>query len=1466
MTANNSYSALDGFHPLIRRWFRERFGVPTPVQTAAWPLIASGSHVLVTAPTGSGKTLAAFLWSIDRMVSGAWSGGGTRVLYVSPLRALNNDIRRNLIAPIEELGALFAAENEPFPSIQVLTRSGDTPADERRRMLRRPPEILITTPESLNILLTSKSGRHSLTGIAAVILDEIHAVAGTKRGTHLITAVERLVPLAGEFQRIALSATVRPLETVAAFIGGYRLIGEGPSGCYEPRDVVIADPESRKSFDIRVSFPDNARELMDNGSWWPALVADFKKIVADNRSTLFFANSRRTAEKLARLINENEPFPLAYSHHGSLSRELRMEVEQRLKDGGLRAIVATSSLELGIDIGDLDCVVLVQTPFAISSAVQRIGRAGHGVGRTSRGLLYPTHGRDFLSAAVTARAVMDRDIEPVRPVEGALDVLAQTLLSMCCAEEWDIDRLYATIRSAWPYRALVRRHFDLVLEMLAGRYADTRLRELSPRVSIDRIDSTVRARPGSPMLVYLSGGTIPDRGYFDLRVQDTRAHIGELDEEFVWERRVGESFALGPQVWRIQRITHNDVEVVPVGATPGIIPFWRAEEQHRDFHFAEKILLFLEEAEERIDDDGFVDELAGRFFMEPAAAQELVGFLARQRTGTGAALPHRRHLLIEHFDDPLNTSARKQVLLHTMWGGRINQPLAHALAHAWEERFGHQLEVTANNECVMLLLPHAFSKRDLIDLLPVEGIEGLLRGRLEKTGFFGARFRENAGRALLLPRGGFGKRLPLWLNRLRSKKLLDTVMNFEDFPILLETWRTCLCDEFDIATLKSLLTEVREGEISVSEVKTTQASPFAEGLIWRQTNTYMYRDDTPDSQSRSRLGDDLLREVASSPGLRPELPQNLIHELEAKLRRTAPGYAPATPHDMLDWLKERLVVPAFEWDELLAAAARDHGLDPIHAEGSIRKKIRRFTMPGASLESVCALETLPLASTLSGGMAVPAEAADSLPEESEARAADLLSQWLSFYGPVRASFVEDVLGLSTERLEPLLADLSGERRVVIGRFTAGGAAAEICDQDNLERLLRMLRRSRRPLFRALPIERLQLFLAAWQGLAEKGSGIEAMQNRLDQLFGRPAPAAAWEEYILPSRLDPYYTSWLDSLMQTSDLDWTGCGAKKISFCFSGEREFFFRAPRDLEEALAVIPSRRGRYQFMECARHSGIPTDELTDRLWELAWKGMAANDGFHVVRSGAMHAFSPYTRESDDPRGTLATFHRWQSTRPMAGNWFIVPEAGGGRDELEEEELRRDRVRTLLRRYGVLFRELLEREPPLLRWGELFRTLRLMELSGEILTGQFFEGVPGLQFASHEAFAAINRELPDDAVCWMNAADPASLCGVKLEALRGTLPPRMASTSLVYHGSRVVLVARKNGAALEINAPPDSPHLHRYLHLFKALLGRQFNAPHSVRVETINGSPAASSEYAPALKDFGFVVNYRGLELRKRY
>ncbi len=781
-------TAFDQFHPLVAEWFRERIGQPTDVQRQAWPKIALGEHLLIAAPTGSGKTLTAFLWALNQLITGRWPNGKTSVLYVSPLRALNYDIQRNLLRPLDELGEIFITAGEGFPQIRALTRTGDTSQPDRRQMLRHPPEILITTPESLNLLLSSKGGRSTLTHISTVILDEIHAVFDTKRGTYLMTAVDRLVRLSGEFQRIVLSATIHPIETVAEFVGGFRMSGDSGDHSYVPRPVTMIRSDARKQYHLRISFPQGAAARDQWGSVWDPLVEELRKIIRRNRSTLVFVNSRRFCEMLTLMINEGEKEPIAYAHHGSLSLEIRAEVERRLKAGALRAIVATHSLELGIDIGALDEVVLVQSPFSISSAIQRVGRAGHQVGQASRGILFPTHPKDLLEAAVLAPAILNQDIESAKTPLCPLDVLAQVIVSMVGVETWDADILYAQLKMSYPYRNLSREQFDLVLKMLAGRYAHRMIRELKPLVSIDGLDHTVRARRGALQTLYLSGGVIPDRGYFHLRHQETNARIGELDEEFVWEATVGDTFSLGTQNWRIERITHNDVFVLPGSPKEAAAPFWKGEENGRDFHFSERIGRFLEEADGLLDDPDFLRSLQEKHCMDAKAAESLIDFLKRQREATGSRLPHRHHLVVEFVST--GPGGTPQAVIHTMWGGLVNRPLAMALGAAWQERFGYRPEIYLSNDCIVAQLPHEISAEELLSLVDSSNVETLLRKRLEGSGFFGARFRECAGRALLLPKRRFNQRMPLWLSRLRSQKLLDAVRNFEDFPILLEAWRT----------------------------------------------------------------------------------------------------------------------------------------------------------------------------------------------------------------------------------------------------------------------------------------------------------------------------------------------------------------------------------------------------------------------------------------------------------------------------------------------------------------------------------------------------------------------------------------------------------------------------------------------------------------------------------------------------
>ena len=1536
-SAAGSDEALAVFHPLVARWFGERLGTPTEVQSGSWPRIAAGDHVLITAPTGSGKTLTAFLWALNQLLTGAWSGGRVRVLYVSPLRALNNDIQRNLLGPLGELERVFADAGQTAQPVRVLTRSGDTPPGERQRMARHPPEVLITTPESLNILLTSQGGRALLGDLVSVVLDEIHAVASSKRGTHLMTAVERLTLLSGELQRIALSATVKPLERVARLVGGYRhqprAAGAEPG--YEARRVSIVEATTPKHYDLRVLHPAPATGEPSSatlppgatgGSVWDPLVGDLRTRIKKRRSTLVFANSRRVTEKLTRLLNEEEGRDLAYSHHGSLAREIRAVVEERLKEGRLAAIVATNSLELGIDIGSLDEVVLVQTPPTVASAVQRIGRAGHGVGEVSHGRLYPLFARDYLSAAVVARSVLDQDIEEVRPISGALDVLAQIILSMVATVSWEIDDLYDFIRTSYPYRELTRREFDLVLEMLAGRYADSRVRELKPRISIDRVAGTVVGRRGAARLVYLSGGTIPDRGYYHLRLEQSMAKIGELDEEFVWERSIGDTFTLGAQSWRIRSITHNDVLVSPAHRSSAMAPFWRAEERDRSFHLSAKIGRFLEQAEGFLASPGGAEklarELSAHYCLDPAAAAELVGLLERQRSATGCALPHRHHLVLEEATGTTSPEQRQQVILHTFWGGQVNRPLALALAVAGEEELGFPVTIEHDNDSLMISLPQDVEARRLLELVRPERLEQLLRLRLERTGFFGARFRESAGRALLLPRASFRRRTPLWLNRQRSKKLLERVSSYEDFPVVVETWRTCLQDTFDLDSLKRLLDELEGGEIGVSVTTTASPSPFADHVVWKQTNRLMYEDDTPAGAGGTQLSQDLLQELVFSSQLRPRIPAHLIDGIRRKLQRVHPGYAPQGGRELVDWTIERIVLPEDEWRELLMAIERDGGSQEQEIAsvlGEVADRIVRLRLPAVGPRLVCAVETLPRLGRALGldpseidlasltAEEAPTAGALAALEQLEAEAqtkddgeeadplAELLGEWLRYFGPVGRDFIATTFGLGEDDLRDALETLVATQRVVIDRFRETDedeGPLEICDSENLESLLRLLRAAARPAFEALPIESLPLFLAEHQGLNRPQGEPEELRTTLERLFGYPAPAALWETDLLAARLDPYYTSWLDGLMQESDLVWFGCGQERVSFGLDADLALFdVDQPAVADEPDAddhlerVFPDPGSRLGFDELARRSEWESAELSRRLWQWAWERKISNTTFLAVRKGISGRFEPLdiARQADETpvtpgagssrrrfsrRGRL---DRWRSSRPLAGDWFRLPDptAQGDAplDALDREELNKERVRLLLDRYGVLFRELLARELPALKWSRLFRSLRLMELSGEILAGHFFDGIPGLQFVSPQALRTLRQGLAQDTVFWLNALDPASPCGLGLEATKGEYPSRHPSTHLVFHGPRLVVTSRRHGGELEIRVGPDHPSLGEYLGFLKVLLTRQFEPRRSVTVETINGEPAVGSPYAETLtRGFQATREQRAIRLRRRY
>ena len=1415
-------TALDRFHPEIQRWFDRRFRTPTDVQERSWPRIAAGEHLLITAPTGSGKTLTAFLWAIDSFATGQCEPEATRVLYISPLKALNNDIRANLVVPIAEIRERFAQAGAEFPNIRVQTRSGDTDPGDRQRMLRRPPELLITTPESLTLLLTTVRGRQALSTVETVILDEIHSVVENRRGVQLMTGLERLVEVAGEFQRVALSATVRPLEAVAGYVGGRDAAGVR-------RPVGIVESKAPKAIDFRVRFPEAARVAADNGEKiWAPLSDSFKDVIDANRSTLFFANSRRMAEKITLKLNDDTVSPLAYAHHGSLSREIRTEVEARLKEGELKAIVATNSLEMGIDIGDLDEVVLIQSPPSIASALQRVGRAGHRVGDTSRGTLFPTFAQDFLEAAVIARAVRDRDIEPLRPLANPLDVLAQTLVSCAANEEWETDKLYDVLTRAAPYAELPREQFDLVIEMLAGRYAGTRVRDLKPRLAFDRVRDTVKARQGAAFALYTSGGTIPDRGYYTLRHAENGASIGELDEEFVWESSVGQTFTLGTQNWLIQRITHNDVLVKPARPKATAPPFWRAEGFNRSAYFSHRIAEFLREANEmlaRRDEAALETELSDLGF-EGIAAEELIGFLKRQREATGADLPHADHLLVEHvMSGPggyTGPDRERQIILHTIWGGRVNRPVALALEAAWQERFAYRAEIFADNDAIVVQVKDEVDPAVLLSLVTPANFETLLRRSLEGSGFFGARFRECAGRSLLLTKRRFNQRMPLWMTRQQAKKLMTATQGFADFPVMLETWRTCLKDEFDLLAAFDALERLAAGEQNWSMATVSVPSPFAAGIAFGQVSRYMYADDAPEGDGRSALSDDLIRQAVFDQALRPAIRPEVIRDFESRVQRTRPGYVPDDEDELVEWVKERVAIIETEW------------FGGIEIPSGLRRVIV-------------------------GGRRFIVHPEIDLGEDPVHQAGEMLQ----FYGPRTPDELRALLPFG--EIEAILRELTDGEVLVRGALVHGSDAEYLCDADNLETLIRFQRAAARPGIEPHPIVDLVPFLAEWQGFGGEVTD-EGLLDSSDRLRGYAAPVDFWLDEAFASRLPGATTSSLDTAATNGGLAWRGAGTEVVRIGFGGDFELLDAETASAEEpAVASFKDPRARYTFLQLFDESGLDAEAFNAQFWDAVWAGRIAADGFAVLdaarsrdyalhgvraRGGAMSR-EPIRRSRTRARGV---------SMGWPGTWYRCEPPAPVADGIEKLEQGKERCRLLLDRYGILTREHANREGGPFRWSAVFPALRLMELSGEVVAGLFFEEMSGPQFALPEAVRRLERLNKTQATFWIGAHDPVAPSGLGLAL--ADVPHRRVGNHLGYHEGTLALVSENFARRLTIRLDPDHPGLDSLLPNLAALCRRRKR----LTPETINDEPARVSPYLSALsRHLAVVKDHKGVYFETR-
>jgi ATP-dependent Lhr-like helicase len=1491
---------LERFLPPVQEWFRSALGEPTPAQRLGWPSIATGQNTLILAPTGSGKTLAAFLACLDGLWRQSPIPPGVRVLYVSPLKALNNDIHRNLQVPLDGVAETAMKMGYSLPTIETAVRTGDTTTAERQRLLRRPPHLLITTPESLHLLLTSRA-RDTLRGVTHCIVDEIHALCPNKRGVFLALLLERLAALTpNRFVRIGLSATQRPLEEVARYLGGSTLQvsplpctqgrgvgGEGSvledhtpspptplprSGGEErlvPRPVTIVDAGMRKDLDLRVVSPVEHFGPQPEKSIWPAVYRLLKDLVRSHRSTIIFANNRRTVERVTAQLNEEEE--IARAHHGSVSLEMRQQTEQALKEGRLPAVVATASLELGIDMGAVDLVCQIESPGNVARGLQRVGRAGHLVGQKSKGRLIPKMPSDLLEQAVLAREMAAGRVEEVRAPINCLDILAQQLVAMAAMEPWDVPAMYGLVRRAYPFRDLSAQAFETVLEMISGRYrfqaapgAPSSLAALQPRVSWDRIHNRIHSLPGSQHLALVSGGTIPDTGQY-AAYSPSGVRIGELDEEFIYERRVGDTFLLGTNSWRLERIEPDRVFVSPAEGAPAMVPFWRGEKGGRSYDLGRAIGGFLRELSDRLDAPDCQKWLENDYFLDADAARELRTYVRRQLANNGA-LPTDQTIVIEASRDQLGDW---QIIMLSPLGSRFHFSLRLALESRLRKRLGYSPQCLHHDDGLLVRLADCDEPiMDLFDGLTPENVEELILSELADSALFALRFRQNAARALLLPRGKAGRRAPLWLQRLRGRDLLQVARRHPDFPIVAETFRECLHDHLDVPRLREFLAAVRDGRIRVESKRRETASPFAQGLLFAFTmaNMYVY-DSTEVEPTRAPLDHELLGQLVA-PGERPHLVDpRAVQQVERRLRGV--GRPPRTAAEMVEWLR------------------RLGDLAPSELEGPMVTFLAELQAEGRAV-------VLEIPNCREPARWVLTEEADTyrrafLASGTEAAAArdaaqTILNRFLQTHALVGLRDVLDRYPFDVVWTERMLREWTESGRVVTVRDPAvDDSAPQWSAPANLEQVQRGTLALLRNEIVACPAAQFAEFVLRWQYLhpATRQDGDDGIAAALARLEGIALPAELWEQTVLPARISGYQRRGLDDCLAGGSWTWA---------CQSGEERgpgllaFWDRehldqiGPPDLsavsfspaaEQVLASL-QQRGASFVADLASDTSMSPGQVRSGLWELLRRRLATNDSFQVIRRGeeAPADEGPASPLRNGYRAFRRSISRRRPLHQAEGRWSLVP---WGHPQPEAFAL--FCATLLLHRYGVAARELAASDPAMPPWRLLYEVLSRMEWASEVRRGYFVEGLSGAQFALPDAV----RQLQDAALpagtaapaILLHSLDPANLFGSSaafdIPLLDGESRPftRRTGNWLVIRAGRPVLLIEQQGrrvTALASASPNDVAAAVACLPSLCAADGA--GRPHKLTVEEWNAAPVTTGQGRELLEAAGFVRDYQGMTL----
>ena len=1515
------------FHPPVRAWFQEVFERPTRPQILGWPAIARSESTLILAPTGTGKTLAAFLWALNQLMFAPAPEElrRCRVLYISPIKALAVDVERNLQSPLVGISQFARRTQADYYVPSVSIRTGDTPSAQRSRFLRHPSDILVTTPESLYLLLTSNA-RDVLASIETVILDEIHALVPTKRGSHLALSLERLQHLCRrELQRIGLSATQRPLEEVAQFLGGVdtskmRLAAkekttaiEAPEdsvnefqadGIVKFRPVTIVDASEPKKFSLNVEVPVEDMSRLDEldtlpsgpasqgpvrSSIWSAIHPKLLELVRAHRSTLIFVNSRRLAERISGAINELAGETLVRAHHGSMAAEQRKDIEDRLKLGTLRGLVATSSLELGIDMGAVDLVVQIESPPSVASGMQRVGRAGHHIGAVSKATIFPKFRGDLLACAALTRAIYDGEVESVHYPRNALDVLAQQIVAMVAMESWDTDELYRVLRRAAPYGGLTRSSFESVLDMLSGRYPSDEFADLRPRLTWDRLTGRLTTREGARRVAVINGGTIPDRGLYGVFLSGATkgARVGELDEEMVFESRTGDTIILGATTWRIDEISHNRVDVSPAPGEPGKMPFWKGDGPGRPAEFGEKIgrltrqLLALPRAVS-------ISKLIDEHSLDENAAENLIRYLEEQKMATGR-VPSDQDIVIEIVRDELGD---RRICVLSPFGNRVHAPWCMAVDAKIRAERGWEVESLWSDDGFVIRLPGNEEPIDTALLMPSGAeLKDLVLRELGSTSLFAAKFREAAARALLLPKRRAGQRAPLWQTRKRAADLLAVAARYSSFPILLESYRESVRDTFDLASTAGILGKIGRGEIRVTTLESPKPSPFASSLLFSYVANYIYDGDAPLAERRAQalsIDQSQLEELLGDTDLRELLDPLALEEVESRLQLLDEDYHARHQdgiHDMLLRLGDLTEA------EIALRSSEVNVSEALQNLSNTRRILR--VRAGGEARYIPAEYAARYRDAL--GIPLPPGLAEAFLRSSDHPLHEIVRRYARTHGPFTATALASRYALEISLVESTLRALHGQGKILEGEFLPKGSHREWCDPDSLQQIRRKSLANLRREIEPAEQKTFSRLLTRWQGVHNPRKGLDALLDAIEILQGASLLASELEREILPARVAGYQPQELDALMAAGEVVWTGVeqvGERdgRIALYLT-EALPLLAPPADLAQDRSPLSERAQRIAaFLEKNGASFIPQisealgggfpGEILDAIWELVWRGELTNDTFHTVRRRLFHADRKNERKQGPP-GSPEFLRRLRNRKSVeslpGGRWSLIRARFSTPVSLTEWSA--NLAQQMLTRYGIVTRESAVAENVPGGYNTIYPALRSMEERGFIRRGMFVAGLGAAQFAltgAVDMLRSLRTEPAEPESLVLAASDPANPYGSLLPwtptDTPQTSPHAMARGSgasvVLVNGQLAAFLRRKNPSikAFLPEAEPERSHTAAGLarQLAELAVKRQANRRSGLLIAQINDTAARQHFLAPFLEEAGFSDSAGGFYMRR--